>query len=161
MDRLERAHDALTGSNNWFEDCEPGVVIRHIRGKTVSALENVGFTNLMMNTADGHFNEHLMQDSPLGSVIVFGGVTASLVIGLTAQDTAENVIAELAMDDLKLPHPVKHGDTLYALSEVAARRDAGRDDAGIVRFRHWGINQEDRIVFRCEREVLMRRRQPL
>ena len=93
---------ALTGSHNYFEDFTPGLVIRHSRGKTVEALENQFITNLVMNTADGHFNEHLMKQTPFGTRIVFGGVTASIVIGLAAQDTAENALAELSITGLRL-----------------------------------------------------------
>jgi acyl dehydratase len=149
---------ALTGSNNYFEDFTPGLVIRHSRGKTVENLENQFITNLVMNTADGHFNEHLMKQTPFGTRIVFGGVTASIVIGLAAQDTAENAIAELSITGLRLKHPVVHGDTLYAFSEVLDRQDSERNDAGIVRFRHVGVNQDDKVVFEAERRVLMLRR---
>jgi acyl dehydratase len=149
---------ALTGSHNYFEDFMPGLVIRHSRGKTVEALENQFITNLVMNTADGHFNEHLMKQTPFGTRIVFGGVTASIVIGLAAQDTAENALAELSITGLRLKHPVVHGDTLYAFSEVLDRQDSDRGDAGIVRFRHLGFNQDDEVVFEAERRVLMRRR---
>ena len=149
---------ALTGANNYFEDFTPGLVIRHSRGKTVEALENQFITNLVMNTADGHFNEHLMKQTPFGTRIVFGGVTASIVIGLAAQDTAENALAELSLTGLRLKHPVVHGDTLYAFSEVIDKEDGDRKDAGVVRFRHIGLNQDDKIVFEAERRVLMRRR---
>jgi acyl dehydratase len=149
---------ALTGANNYFEDFTPGLVIRHSRGKTVEALENQFITNLVMNTADGHFNEHLMKQTPFGTRIVFGGVTASIVIGLAAQDTAENALAELSLTKLRLKHPVVHGDTLYAFSEVLGKEDSDRTDAGIVRFRHIGLNQDDKVVFEAERRVLMRRR---
>ena len=149
---------ALTGSHNYFEDFTPGLVIRHSRGKTVENLENVFITNLVMNTADGHFNEHLMSGTPFGTRIVFGGVTASIVIGLAAQDTAENALAELSITGLRLKHPVVHGDTLYAFSEVLGKEEAERPDAGIVRFRHTGLNQDDKIVFEAERRVLIRKR---
>ena len=149
---------ALTGSNNYFEDFTPGLVIRHSRGKTVENLENVFITNMVMNTADGHFNEHLMKQSPFGTRIVFGGVTASIVIGLAAQDTAENALRELSLTGLRLKHPVIHGDTLYAYSEVLDREDSDRADAGIVRFRHLGFNQDDKVVFEAERRVLIKRR---
>ena len=36
---------ALTGRQNYFEDFEVGLVIRHARGKTIEALENVLITN--------------------------------------------------------------------------------------------------------------------
>src|SRR5258707_10046390 len=81
---------ALTGGDNYFEAFAPGQVFRHARGKTVEAIDNVQITNLVMNTAEGHFNEHAMQSNPMFKQrVVFGGVTIALVVGLAAQDTAE------------------------------------------------------------------------
>jgi acyl dehydratase len=148
----------LTGRDNYFEDFVPGTVMRHARGKTVEALENVLITNLVMNTAQGHFNEHAMKNSRFGQRITFGGVTLSLIIGLAAQDTAENALAELGLDHIRFSAPVFHGDTLYAFSEVLASWPADRPDAGIVTFRHWGINQDGKVVFEGERRVLVKRR---
>ena len=149
---------ALTGNDNYFEDFVPGTVLRHARGKTVEALENVLITNLVMNTAQSHFNEHAMKESRFGRRVTFGGVTLALVIGLTAQDTAENALAELSLDNIRFSAPVFHGDTLYAFSEVLAVALSERADAGIVTFRHWGMNQDGKIVFEGERRVLLKRR---
>jgi acyl dehydratase len=41
---------------------------------------------------------------------------------------------------------------------VLGKEDSDRTDAGIVRFRHIGLNQDDKVVFEAERRVLMRRR---
>ena len=149
---------SLTGRDNYFEDFAPGMVLRHPRGKTVEALENVLITNLVMNTAQGHFNEHAMKGSRFGRRITFGGVTLSLVIGLAAQDTAENALAELGLDKIRFSTPVFHGDTLYAFTEVLAAAPADRADAGVVTFRHWGVNQDEKVVFEGERRVLIKRR---
>ncbi len=149
---------ALTGNDNYFEDFVVGDVIRHSRGKTVEALENVLLTNLVMNTAQAHFNEHAAQQLPFKRRIVFGGITTALVIGLASQDTAENALAELGVDKLKLTAAVHHGDTLYAYTEVLQLSDADQADAGIVRFRHWGVNQDDKTVMEAERRVLVKRR---
>ena len=73
---------SLTGRDNYFEDFNLGDVYEHARGKTVGEIDNVLITNLVMNTAQGHFNEHLMASNPIGHRITFGGVTASLVIGV-------------------------------------------------------------------------------
>lgn len=148
----------LTGRDNYFEDFEAGQVFRHARGKTVEALENVLITNLVMNTAQAHFNEHVMQFSPLKQRISYGGVNFSLVMGLASQDTCENALAELGLDNIRLLTPVVHGDTLYAYSEVLTAEPAERDDAGIVTFRHYGVNQRDELVFQGERRVLLKRR---
>jgi itaconyl-CoA hydratase len=152
-----------TSSNNYFEDFAEGQVIAHARGKTVTEMDNVLITNMVMNTADGHFNEHRMQQAGQGlpgfdTRVVYGGVNFSMVIGLAAQDTGEQVLQELGMDKIRLKAPVHHGDTLYAFTEVLERRDAERGDAGIVRFKHYGVNQHDKLVFEGERTVLMKRR---
>ena len=54
---------SLTGSHNYFEDFVPGAVIRHARGKTMCEQDNVGITLMVLNTAEGHFNEDVMQRS--------------------------------------------------------------------------------------------------
>jgi acyl dehydratase len=149
---------SLTGTDNYFEDFEVGQVMRHARGKTIEGLENVLITNLVMNTAQGHFNEHQMKNSPYGGRLSYGGVNFSVAMGLAMQDCGENALAELSMDNIRLQHPVVHGDTLYAYSEVLAVRDADREDAGIVTFRHYGVNQDDALVFSGERTMLIKRR---
>ena len=149
---------ALTGNDNYFEDFKVGDVFRHARGKTVEPLENVLFTNLVMNTAAGHFNHHQMQSHPAKQRVVYGGVTIGIVIGLTMQDTGENAIRELGLTGIRLTQSVFHGDSLYALSEVLEKTDADRDDAGVVLFRHYGVNQNDEQVFQGDRRVLIKRR---
>jgi itaconyl-CoA hydratase len=151
----------LTGSANYFEDFKVGDRYRHARGTTVSELENQLLTKLVMNTAHAHFNEHAMKDTAFGQRLVFGLVTGSIVIGLATQDVAENAVAELALDKMRFKAPVFHGDTLYAYTEVLAKDDADRADAGIVRFKHWGVNQDGIVVFEGERTVLVRRRTPM
>lgn len=144
----------------WFESFKPGDVFRHARGKTVTEMDNVLISNLAMNTADAHFDEHAMRtrDALFKQRVVFGCVTIGMIVGLAAEDTAEKAVAEIGMDKMRLRAPVFHGDTLYAYTQVLATRDADRDDAGVVVFRHWGVNQNDQIVFEGERTVLIRRR---
>ena len=81
-----------------------------------------------------------------------------MVIGLAMQDTGENAIAELSLDKIRLKSPVFHGDTLYAYTEVLRTEPADSEDAGIVSFKHYGINQKDQVVFEGERRVLIKRR---
>ena len=148
----------MSNSAFYFEDFVEGEIIEHHRGKTLTEMDQVLITNLVMNSAAAHFDEHLMKDHMFGSRVAFGGVTISMIIGMAAQDTAENALEELSLDNIRLTHPVFHGDTLYAYTKVTAKSDADRDDAGIVEFHHWGINSEDKIVFQGDRRVLIKRR---
>ena len=59
---------------------------------------------------------------------------------------------------MRFTSPVHLGDTLYAYTEVIAKSDSDREDAGLVDFRHWGLKQDDTVVFECERRVLIKRR---
>lgn len=151
-----------TSPDNYFEDFEVGQVISHARGKTVTEMDNVLLTNLVMNTADGHFNEHRMNQqrtiAGFNTRVVYGGISFSMVIGLAAQDTGEHVLEERGMDKIRLRAPVHHGDTLYAFTEVLEKLEAEAADAGIIRFKHFGINQDDKLVYEGERTVLMQRR---
>ncbi|MDP6376389.1 MAG: MaoC family dehydratase [Pseudomonadales bacterium] len=155
---------SLTGENNYFEDFTPGNLFRHARGKTMCEQDNVGITLQVLNTAEGHFNEDAMAKNAMGrngwnQRLQFGGVTISMIVGLAMQDTGENAIRELKLDKIRLKSPVFHGDTLYAYSEVIDAQSAPeRDDAGIVTFRHYGVNQNDQVVFEGERTVLIKKR---
>lgn len=149
---------ALTGNDNYFEDFTVGTSYEHARGKTVTEMDGVLITNMVMNTAQGHFNEDQMAKGPMGQRIVFGGVTAAMVIGLAMQDTGEQALAELGMTGIRFRVSVHHGDTLFAFSEVLETRDSDRPDAGIVRFAHRGLNQDGKVVFEGERTVLIKRR---
>jgi itaconyl-CoA hydratase len=154
---------ALTGTDNYFEDFVPGQVFRHARGKTMCEQDNVGITLQVLNTAEGHFNEHAMQQNAMGrsgwnSRLQFGGVTIAMVIGMSMQDTGENAVKELRLDRIRLKAPVFHGDTLYAYTEVLATDEGELDSAGIVTFKHWGVNQRDEVVFEGERTVLIKRK---
>jgi acyl dehydratase len=160
---MNPAFESLTGNGNFFEDFNVGDIYEHARGKTVEGLENVLITNLVLNTAQLHFNEHLAESVPQGHRVTFGGVTASLVIGLAMEDTGENAVEEISLDKVRFRVPVLHGDTLYAFTEVLGKNENPEDsrgyrDIGLVRFRHWGVNQRGETVFEGEREVLVKKR---
>jgi len=155
---------ALTGRYNYYEDFIVGDVYEHARGKTMEALENVLLTNLVLNTAQLHFNEDLAEKiAAQKHRIVFGGVTASLVVGLAMQDTGEQAVEEVGRDKVRFRVSVIHGDTLYAFTEVVAKDDSadvcrGHRNVGLVHFRHWGINQRNETVFEGERRALIKKR---
>jgi 2-methylfumaryl-CoA hydratase len=142
------------------EDFQVGQRFRHWRGRTVTEFDLSVLTLLVMNTAQGHFNEQSMAGTPFGTRINFGGLTLALVVGLATPDTTAQAIAEVGLDGVRFQAPVRAGDTIRAVTEVLAVEDDDRPDAAIVRFRHWGINQDDAIVCVADRAVLVRRRVP-
>jgi itaconyl-CoA hydratase len=149
----------VTEDSAWFESFEVGQRWRHFRGATIDEVENQLITKMVMNTAQEHWNEASMKDSPWGkSRLVFGLITGCLTLGLTSQDTAENALAELGLDGIRFKAGVFHGDTIYAYTQVLSTDSSDRPDAGIVQFQHWGATADERIVFECRRRVLVKRR---
>ena len=149
-----------TSDHNYYEDFEVGEIYEHTRGKTITEMDNVAITNLVLNTAQGHFNEDQMEDSEFGERIVYGGINLSMVCGLASEDISENAITELGYDEVRFNNPVFHGDTLYAESEVRSKRDSEeRRDGGVVEFRVRGYNQDDEQVVGATKRVLLKKRE--
>jgi acyl dehydratase len=154
----------LTGNDNFYENFEVGAVYKHARGKTVTQNEAVTICHLVMNTASGHFDDHMMATAHaagrihVGESIVYGGVTIAIVIGLAYQDTGEQVIRETSMDNIRLFRPVLHGSTLYSYTEILAK-EVVDEGAGSITFRHYGVDQNDELVFQGDRSALVRRKQ--
>lgn len=154
------AGSPLLATHGWFEDFHVGQRIRHARAATIGEAEGSFLSKVVVNTAQGHWNEHFLKDTPLGSGrLVFGLLTASMVFGLASVDTSEHAIAELGCTAMRFRAPVHHGDTIEAFTEVLEVTDApGRPDSGVVRFQHWGRNQDSVVVFQGQRLVLIKRR---
>jgi itaconyl-CoA hydratase len=151
--------EELTSATGYFEDFTVGQRIRHARGATIGPLEGGVIAKLVMNTAQGHWNDHFSFDGEPAGSVVFGLITASLVFGLASQDIAEHAIAELGCTGLRFTAQVRNGDTIYALTEVLDLQPTAA--GGIMRVRHWGITHDSRVVFEGERTVLLKRRADL
>lgn len=148
----------MSGQRHYFEDFAIGETFDHPRGKTVSEVDGVLLTNMVMNTAQSHFNEDFMSRSSFGKRLVFGGVTAALVVGLAMEDTGGRVLAELGLTRVRFLAPVHYGDTLYALSEVLTKEAKPDEPTGVIGFRHYGVNQADIVVLEADRRALFRKR---
>jgi itaconyl-CoA hydratase len=148
-------------AGRYFEELTVGLVIEHSLGRTVTEMDNVLFSALTMNTQPLHLNEDWAQKhSVFGRRIANGIFTLGLATGLTVGELTEGtLVANLGYDTVRHPHPLFHGDTLYVTTTVLETRPSrSRPDAGIVRFRHVGRNQEGTVVLEFERTALMMKR---
>jgi len=154
-------HDStLTSPDSYFEDFRVGQRIRHARAATVDAVTGSFMAKNVMNTAQVHWNDRAERDDALGpGFVVFGMITASVIIGLASHDTTSNSICEFEFTDFRFLAPVYQGDTLHAYSEVrSVQPHPERADVGIVEFVHWGLNQDDVVVFQGGRKAMVKRR---
>jgi acyl dehydratase len=145
-----------------LEDFRVGDVYRHRLGRTILTADNSWFSQLTMNTNPMHVDAHYSAQTSFGRPLVNSTFTLALVTGLSVSDVSQNAAANLGWDDVRLPHPVFEGDTLYASSEViAVRPSQSRPGVGIVSVRTTGINQDGTVVITFTRTVMVYRRSAL
>ena len=148
-------------AGKYFEDLHVNQVIKHSNGRTVTEMDNVLFSALTMNTQPLHLNEDFASRTEFGHRIVNGLFTLALATGLTVADLTEStIVANLGYENVRHPHPMFHGDTLYVETLVMDMRESrSRPNAGIVRFHHTGRNQHGVTVLEFERTALILKRE--
>ena len=143
----------------FYEDFTVGDVYQHPLGRTVLATDNVWFTLLTQNTAPIHFDHHYAAQTEFGRPLVDSTFTLALVTGQSVTDISQNVLANLGWDEVRLPHPVFEGDTIYSQSEVLAKRESqSRPNVGIVTVKTTGYNQEGQVVITFKRTIMVYKR---
>ena len=146
-------------SGRYFEQLNPGDVIRHVTTRTITEMDNVLFSALTMNPQPMHIDEEFAKKSIYGTRIVNSCFTLGLLLGFSVPDlTLGTTIAVIAMEQVVFPKPVFHGDTLRAESRDLEKRDSkSRPDAGIVVFEHCASTQADELVASLRRVALMKK----
>ena len=146
-------------SGRFFEDFEVGDVYAHPLGRTITQTDNIWFTLLTQNTAPIHFDQHYAAQTEFGKPLVDSTLTLALVTGQSVTDVSQNVFANLGWDEVKLPHPVFEGDTIYSQSEVLEKRESkSRPNIGIVTVKTTGYNQEGKSVITFRRTLMVYKR---
>jgi acyl dehydratase len=146
-------------SGRYFEDFEVGDVYAHPLGRTITQTDNIWFTLLTQNTAPIHFDQHYAAQTEFGKPLVDSTLTLALVTGQSVTDVSQNVFANLGWDEVKLPHPVFEGDTIYSQSEVLEKRESkSRPNIGIVTVKTTGYNQEGKSVITFRRTLMVYKR---
>jgi acyl dehydratase len=143
----------------FYEDLQSGDVYRSRLGRTVTETDNIWFSALTMNTNQIHFNAEYAARTEFGQPLVVSTLTLAIVLGLSVRDTSENAAANLGWGDIVLPKPVYAGDTLWAESEVLAKRESkSRPSCGIVSIRTRGVNQRREVVIEFARSFMVFKR---
>ena len=139
-----------------YEDFRVGDLYRSAVGRTVTGTDNLLFTMLALNTNELHFNEEAAKQTEWGRPLVNSTFTLALVLGLSVADTTQAGAVNLGWTEIRLPHPVFVGDTIWSQTEVTAVRESrSRPTHGIVSVRTRGINQRGEVVCEFARSFLV------
>lgn len=130
---------AVTGGQRLWDDYQVGERINHPSGLTVDDSDHTLATKLYQNNARLHFDTLMMEDSPFGRRLMYGGHVISVCRALS-YDGLENVLTIAAINGGTHSNPSFGGDTFYAITEVLEKWVLpNRDDLGALRLRLIGL----------------------
>ncbi|MGI9592813.1 MAG: MaoC family dehydratase [Myxococcota bacterium] len=167
----------LSSPDSYFEDFEPGTLIEHSRGRTMTD-EHIHLTAILDNTSQVHCNQYMIDLNPKqyvgGQLIIFGGIPFTLCLGLSSPDVGDNALGDIAYATGRHTAPLFAGDTVFASSLVRGTQDhPSRPDLGILEttllghkfVREQGASHEDAPegwkklqIFELERASAVKRR---
>jgi len=144
----------------YYEELEPGLIVEHSIRRTVSEYDNTLFSAITHNLAPLHLDEEYSKTTMWGGRIVNSMFTLSLVCGVIVGElTQGTTMGNLGFQEVKFPNPVYPGDTIRTRTEVVDRRESKKyPQAGVVTFKHIGLNQKDEVVCECSRIGMMLKR---
>lgn len=142
----------------YYEEFDLGATYLHRPGRTATEADNVLFTTLTMNTQALHLDAAYASTQEFGRPLMNSMWTLSTMVGSSvAQLTQGTLVAQLGLSDIRFPHPLFAGDTLYTESVVTDKRlSSSRPGQGICTVAHTGRNQDGEIVATATRTVLVR-----
>ena len=140
----------------YYDDFTVGDVYEHRPGRTITESDNTWFTLLTMNKHPLHFDKIYAAKSEFKQPLVNSCLTLSMVVGMSVIDISQKAIGNLGWNDIKLTAPVFVGDTIYAESEVMAKREsASRPGQGLVTVRTIGKKGDGTQFMSFERTALI------
>ncbi|WP_434447118.1 MaoC family dehydratase [Lentzea sp. E54] len=148
------------GFGRYFEEFALGAVYDHWPGKTVTEYDHHLFSLLTMVRHPLHLDAHYAETATRYQVpLVVGSYIFSLLLGLSEADVAGRAITHRGFDRIEHFAPLRHGDTLYAQSEVHAMEDVpNRPERGLVEVETRGHNHEGTLIMAFRRKLVVPKR---
>lgn len=139
----------------FLEEFEPGTTFHHPRGLTIYPAFAQEFAATFMQANPLYLNEPYARAHGFAGLPVSPLMALNAALSLGVQNDSEQAIAHLGYYDVVFPRPVYAGDTLRSETTVLSRRVRGPGKPGIVRVRTLARNQQDEMVVRYERAILI------
>jgi acyl dehydratase len=138
--------DALVGER-WWDSFGVG---DHYRSEAITVTEThvVTWAGLTGDWVPLHVDAEYAATSPFGERIAHGPLTLALALGLVTRTGifGDCVLAWLGLDEVRLPLPVRFGDTIHADVFVRETRSTSKPGRGIVVLDYAVCNQRDETV---------------
>jgi acyl dehydratase len=128
---------------------------------TVTETHVVTWAGLTMDYYPLHMDKEYAARTPFKERIVHGPLTFAMAVGLMGMTgyAKDSVIAWLGVDDMRIPAPVKIGDTIRLHTEITELRETKNPDQGFTMMRYEVVNQREETVMTFNMKFLMHRRE--
>jgi acyl dehydratase len=143
---------------------ESFIVGEHVRTESITVTEAhvVSWAGLTGDWVPLHVDAEYASTSMYGERIAHGPLTLALALGLATRTGifGDAVVAWLGLDDVRLPQPVRLGDTIHAEVRVEESRPTSKPDRGLAVCGYTVFNQRGESVMTFRSSFLLRRRVP-
>src|SRR5262245_44870994 len=139
---------------HFLEDFEPGALLRHKGGKTITEGLFAIFTDFSMTANPLSKSRRYAQSYGYRDLVVPPGIVMAVVFSQSVEDVSENARANLEYIDMRFGVPVCVGDALEAESLVLGVKASTKDPTlGVVHVQTTGRNQHGEVVLTFQRKV--------
>lgn len=129
-------------------------------GKTITD------THITLMVGLGGYNEPYFLDDEAAKKTIFGGRVAPgrmivFLMGALAEQIGvfhDTAMAMVGLDRIKIKSPLRVGDTIKVVVEIADKKETSRPDRGIVVHKETCLNQRDEVVAEVEVTHLVKRK---
>lgn len=145
--------------DKFWEDFRVGDKVTSM-GITVTETHVVNWASLTMDFYPLHMDREYAASTPFKERLVHGPLTFALAVGLMGMTryAGDSVSAWLGVDNMRIPAPVKIGDTIRLHAEITEMRETKNTEQGFTKMRYEVVNQRQETVMVFDMNFLMHRR---
>ena len=151
------SYGAMSEERRFFDEIEVGEEYES-PARTVTESDIVLFAGLSGDYNVLHTDAEFMKRSIFGERIAHGLLGLAIQSGLFARATPAYAIVAFVGMRWKFKAPIKIGDTIRLHARVAAKRETGKPERGLVTVERRVLNQHDEVVQEGETDLMVERR---
>ena len=146
-------------SKKYWEDFNVGDKVTTL-AITVTEAHLVNWAGLTMDFYPLHMDEEFAKKTDFGGRIAHGPLTFAMAVGLVGMTGIfeDSITAWLGVNNMRIPAPVKVGDTIRAEAEVKEKRETKNPKRGVVVFVYTVRNQREETVMSFDYILMMHRK---
>lgn len=146
-------------ASKYWEDFSVGDTVT-TQSITITEAHLVSWAGLTMDFYPLHMDEEYAKKTIFGGRIAHGPLSFAMSIGLVYMTGfyGDSILAWLGVENMKIPAPVRIGDSIRVIARVSKKQETRHPDRGVMKF-SWDVrNQRDETVMSLDYVLMMHKR---